>query len=160
MTGPRKITRREALRRLGLGAAAAYVAPSVMGLSAARASTPSPASAASAPSAPSGPSRARGGLSAPSSPGTCRLPRDSGNITISQRDYTRAQKAISQGRAMPLREVLQKVAKTEPGRPVQVGYTEDGARALYRVLIVKPSGQVRSLTIDAGSGLILSAGNC
>ena len=81
-------------------------------------------------------------------------------MTISQRDYARAQNAISQGRARPLREVLDQIARTEPGRPVQVGYSESGAAPRYRVLIVKPSGQVMSLTIDAGSGTILSAGNC
>lgn len=63
MTGREKLSRRQALARLGLGVTVAYVAPTLLGLSEARASSapsppsspsaPSPASPASRPSAPS-----------------------------------------------------------------------------------------------------------
>ena len=73
MSGTKRISRRAALARLGMGAAGAYMSPAFVGLSQARASggseasaasaaspasTPSPASAASPASGPSAPSRA------------------------------------------------------------------------------------------------------
>ena len=176
------ISRRAALARLGLGALAAYAAPTVMGLSEARAgssptppSNPTPPSAPTPPSnptppsdptAPSSPSDSDGGRAAtndpsgPSGPGDCRVARTDGAAQISQQDYSRAQRAISRGEARPLREVLDSVMSEHPGRLVQVGFSETGAAPFYRLQIVAGGGAVLSVSVNAASGRIISVRNC
>ncbi len=184
-----RISRREALKRLGLGAAGAYIAPSLAGLSMARAASsssppspasratpPSPASPASRPSpvsrasAPSGPSRPSGPTgpngsggsqpSGPSGPGKCKRSAISGDAQISRRDYQRAQRAISRGDARPLREVLSNVRAKHPGKVLHVGFSENGTRPTFNVLIVGSSGAVISVTVDAKSGRVTSMRKC
>jgi len=173
MTKDRRISRRAALARLGLGVAGAYVAPAFVGLSQARASgasgssgsssaspasSPSPASTPSSPSTPGvdGTSQPSG----PSGPGGCRGSSFSGEVQISQRDYKRAQRAIARGEARPLREVLDAVRAEHPGRVLQVGYSDKGGPPMFQVLIVDPSGAVKSITVDAGSGLVTNMWKC
>jgi hypothetical protein len=185
MSDGKRISRRAALFRLGLGAASAYMAPSMVGLSQARASSASPASAPSpatppsapspasvpspvsppsAPSTPSGPSEPGGGTpsspSGPSGPGTCRSSSIAGNAQISRKDYLRAQRAIARGDARPLQEVLKNVQSKQPGKLLQVGFSDKGKRTNFRVLIVDQSGAVVSVTVDAGSGQITSIRKC
>ena len=57
MDNPAKLSRRQLIARLGMAAGAAYVAPAMLGMHAARASTGSAPSARSAPSRQSNPSR-------------------------------------------------------------------------------------------------------
>lgn len=189
MTRSKRITRREALTRLGLGAAGVYMAPSLTGLSMARAASssspaspasratppspaspasrpspasgPSPVSKSSTPSAPSGPTN-RGGSepSGPSGPGKCKRSAISGDAQISRRDYKRAQRAISRGEARPLNEVLSNVRAKHPGKLLHVGYSEGGSGPSFDVLIVGASGAVISVTVDAKSGRVTSMRKC
>lgn len=190
MTAPKKISRREALARLGLGAAAAYVAPAVTGLSAAMAksgssssspasrpsiaSSPSPSSAPSRPSLSSGASGASdvSGVSAPSGAeagsgslgdaefGDCSVSRGGNQVRISRNDYQRVQRAIRSGDAKPLREVLRSTGRAYPGQPVRVTFTSSGSSLAYHIQIVSTSGELVTVSVDAGSGSILGARKC
>ncbi len=127
-------------------------------------SPPSAASQSSAPTRPSGPSRSSGAsgaeVSGPSGPGACRPSSIPGGAQITRRDYERAQRAISRGDARPLREILNTVQSSHPGRLVQVGFSETGGTPSFRVLIVDRAGAVVSITVDAGSGRITSVRKC
>jgi hypothetical protein len=183
MTQVKNISRRTALARLGLTAAAVYVSPGFLGISQAHAassatepseasapspaSNPSPVSDPSTPTAPSSgsspsspsqlnPSRASG----PSSAGSCRqtsLP-DGGQIT--RQEYERAQEAIARGDARPLREVLDNVQSRHAGRLLRVGFENSGSTPAFRVVIVNRSGAIVSVTVDARSGQITKVQNC
>ncbi len=175
MTDERQISRRAALARLGLGAAAAYVAPSVAGLSYARASSePSSPSTSSSPSQPSpsqsstpsapdpDPSQELGAsaTSGPSSAGGCKLPSELEKTQISESEYRRAQAAISRGDARPLGEILRNVRNEYPGKAVKVGFSRWSLNPVFRVQIVSLDGAVLSVTVDAGTGRVISARKC
>lgn len=190
MTARKAISRRAALTRLGLGAASAYIAPSLVGLSTARAasspsepspasdptppSDPSPASAATAPSAPNpsgpstGPARTNGNgksgnssrASGPSGPGSCRQSSLPNGGQITRRDYEKAQRAISRGDARPLRDVVKTVQSRHPGRILRVGFSENGRASSFQVKIVDRKGAIVSVTVDARSGTITRVQNC
>ncbi|WP_108857084.1 PepSY domain-containing protein [Aliiroseovarius pelagivivens] len=59
-----------------------------------------------------------------------------------------------------MKEVLKKVQTKQPGKLLQVGFSDKGQRSTYRVLIVDQSGAVVSVTVDAGSGQITSMRKC
>lgn len=172
----KKITRRQALRRLGLAIGAAYCAPFVAGLSQARAasgsssaspassasppSRPSPASAPSSPSAPSNPARdADRDVKGPSRNG-CSQPSGSSRATINRRDMERAQAAVARGEAKTLREIVTIVQRQYPGRLIKVGFQGSGADQAYWLQMVMGGGSVQTVTVDAGSGMITSVGGC
>lgn len=164
MTDAKRFSRRAALARIGLTGFAAYVAPSIVGLSQARAATqPSPPSAPSVVSAPSGP-RDSGSLSrsntGPSGPGACRVPHSAGPAQISRQEYQNAQRAISRGEARPLRDVMNSVLQEYPGRLVQVGYSETGPAPLYRLQIVGQRGDMLAISVNASSGQIINVRTC
>lgn len=179
-----KISRRQALGRLGLALGAAYCAPLVVSASQARAASgSSPASSASRASTPSGPSPASepsrasapSSTSAPSSPvrdnGTksdagnqlrtgCSQPSGASRATISRRDMQRAQAAITRGDAKTLREVVEIVQRNHPGRLIKVGFQGSGADQAYWLQMVSGGGSVQTITVDAGSGAIISVRGC
>lgn len=74
-TPPFDRARRKLLRKIGLGAGLAYIAPALTGVSVARASTASGGSGPSGSSGPSGPSRPSRGRSGPSRPAPQARPR-------------------------------------------------------------------------------------
>lgn len=176
MTGSVKLSRRQALARLGLGATVAYMTPTLLGLSEARASSapsrPSAPSAASPPSSPSGPSNSTSssssrsgsastpGVSGPSSLGKCQVVDGSEGVKISRNDFQRAQRAIRNGEARPLKEILDVTSRQYPGRPVRVGFSVSGPEPRYRIQIVTNSGDVLSITVLAKSGEITHARKC
>lgn len=190
MTSDTRITRRAALMRLGLGAASAYVSPSIVGLSAAHAqsaasdptrpsaptrastptppSSPSPVSRASTPSRPgtsnptSGPSSPSGSNAqrATSGPSACRQPNLPNGGQMSRRDYELAQQAIARGDARPLSEVINTVQSQYPGRIVRVGFSGNGPSGVFRIRIVSQTGAVVSVSVNAKSGAITGVQNC
>jgi uncharacterized membrane protein YkoI len=56
--------------------------------------------------------------------------------------------------------VLNTVQSSNPGRLVQVGFSENGRTPSFRVLIVDRGGAVVSVTVDAGSGKITNVRRC
>lgn len=129
-----RVTRRQALARLGLAAGAAYAAPALFGLSRAHAaSSASAASAASAasPASPASAASPASSASPASTPSGAELPEGENkadgctlgtvpeHATISQTDMRNAQRAIDRENAMPLRQVVAKVKKTPPWSPDQ-----------------------------------------
>jgi len=71
-----------------------------------------------------------------------------------------AQRAISQGRALPLREVVNQVKKRHPGRLINVGFSDKGAKPLYRLKMVSTGGAVQTISVHAGTGRIASVNGC
>ena len=180
MTRKTNISRREALRRLGLGIATAYVAPSFTTLSTAHASgttatpataptlatSPTPATAptpVTAPTVVSVPSTATNENSedSPNSrSGTCSVPSVSEVLNISRADYRRAQRAVENGSARTLSEIMSEIGNDLPGKIVEVGFTNRSSGSVYRLLVVSPHGAVVTATVDASSAQILSLVGC
>ncbi len=191
MTGEgKKLSRREALQRLGLGLAAAYIGPSFTTLSQAQAksensgsgnnsgssdpsdpSPPSPPSQPSAPSTPTGPSSPAStntnGQQLPSTPSgvqtaTCRnVPTSDGNnFTISRRDYEAAQAAVRAGAAQPLENIWPNIAQQYPGRLIGIEFTGTGPSARYHFRAISSGGHLETIVVSAASGRIESIVGC
>ena len=183
MTQRKQISRRAALARIGMTAAACYVSPSFLGVSTAhaassvtepsQASAPTPPSAASPVSTVSSPTppsnttsssspsqNTPSGASGPSSAGSCRHTAQLDGGQITRAEYEDAQDAIARGNARPLREVIDGVQSQHPGQLLRVGFSNTGATPAFRVVIVDQSGAIVSVTVDARSGQITKVQNC
>lgn len=172
--------RRAALLRLGLGALAVYTTPALTTLSRAQASTgsggsgggsgggggggsgggsgasgDSAGSAAGGSSASSASAAASAGASSASAPSE---PSDGNPATISARDHRRAQKAVSEGRALPLIEVLKEVNSSLAGNLISVRYRETRNTNRYILKVLTNDGRLVEINVDARTAEIIGAG--
>lgn len=175
------LSRRQALRRLGLGVATAYIAPSLTKLSAAHAkskpsepSAPSEPTAPSKPTAPTAPTRptqpsgpTEGDEGTSSSPSgtrsaSCRTRRvrDDGSFTIYRRDYDAAQAAVKSGYAQPLDSVWPRIAEQYRGRLIGIEFTGSGANAKYQFRAISASGRLETIVVQAATGIIETIVGC
>ncbi len=72
-----------------------------------------------------------------------------------QQDDARA--AVKQGRFVPLGRVIAEIRRRTPGRQLDAGLEQSGARAVYRVRWATNDGRRIDYIVDAQSGAILSA---
>lgn len=186
-SGQKLLSRRQALRRLGLGVATAYITPSLTTLSAAHAgSNPTPPTApseASAPSEPSAPSQPTA-PTAPSSPtqpsgptgggrntenspsgarsASCRVRtvKDDGSFTISRRDFDAAQAAVQSGDAQPLDSVWPRIAEQYRGRLIGIEFTGSGTNARYQFRAISAAGRLETIVVHAATGIIETIVSC
>ncbi len=160
-------TRREALRRLGLAVTAAYVAPSVLLVSEARASS----SGTSQPTPPSGPTN--GSPPTPPTPPTApsnieeieadvtetdtcrsRLSRNPDTPFISASDFNRAQQAVEAGYAKPLDSIWASFMAEYPGQVISIEFTGYRWRPRFRFKAISASGRLETVIVSARTGEI------
>jgi uncharacterized membrane protein YkoI len=72
-----------------------------------------------------------------------------------QQDAARA--GVKQGRYTPLTEVIAEIRRRTPGRQLDAGLEQSGARSVYRVRWATNDGRRIDYIVDAKSGAILSA---
>lgn len=166
------LTRRAALKRLGLAVGAAYCSPLITGLSSAQAgstaSSPSDVSSVSAPSSTSAPSQASGPSGADNGQGSdrdqsnnrCSAPSGGERVGISRRDMDLANEAVSRGDAKPLREIFQIVQGRYPGQMIRVGFNANGRSRQYWLRMVTHTGSVQTVTVDALTGATVHVRGC
>jgi len=171
------LNRRAALRKLGFGVLAAYTVPQVLMVSSVAASTaPSGNSEPSAPSVsePSGepstgsnPSTPEASL--PSGPSgedwrqddTCRAYSTRGNqVSISNSDFRRAQRAVRNGDALPLSDVFRSVQGQVRGQIIEVRFSNSGMPPINQFRIVSERGKLITVFTDASNAEILRIVNC
>ena len=70
-------------------------------------------------------------------------------------DHERARRAVEQGRALPLRVVLEQVERQFQGRAVEVELEREDGRLIYEIRLLQDSGQVVKLEVDAATGAVL-----
>lgn len=66
-------------------------------------------------------------------------------------DHDRARRAREAGEIAPLDRVLAEVARTEPGRVIDVDLEREHGRYVYEVKLLSPEGRRRKLRYDAKS---------
>ena len=183
------LSRRAALRKLGLGILAAYSAPQMLIVSSAAASTipsvsqpsvsepsasqPSvsqPSASQPSVSQPSGgsdPSAPEASL--PSGPSdedwreddTCRAYSTRGDqVSISNSDFRRAQRAVRKGDALPLSDVFRSVQTEVRGQIIEVRFSNSGTPPIYQFRMVSERGKLVTVFTDASSAEILRIVNC
>ena len=70
-------------------------------------------------------------------------------------DHDRARRAVEQGRALPLRVVLDQVERQFQGRAVNVELEREHGRLIYEIRLLQADGRVVKLEVDAASGTVL-----
>jgi len=157
-----KLTRREALKRLGRYSVTAYVVPNVVLLSEARASGASGSGSQSDPTPPSPPT-------APSNieeieadellSDKCRGD-DAGGDSPEQTGMETARQAVEAGYARPLDSVLRRLSSQYDGRVVGVSFTGFRWRPRYRFRAVSVSGRLETVIVSARTGKIVRIEGC
>jgi len=151
-------TRREALRRLGLAAVAAYVAPGVLLVNEARATGTSTPSKPETP-APSGAATA---ASEPPEPAGCtgRPAKAPENATISARDFERAKQAVANGTAKPLNEIWRDFTSSYDGQIIGVEFGGPSNNPVYTFKTISAAGRLETVEVSARTGTITQIVGC
>lgn len=68
------------------------------------------------------------------------------------RDHDRARGAVQRGEALPLEQILGRIAGSHPGRMLDARLDERGNRLEYQIRLLQADGQVVELTVDARTG--------
>lgn len=71
------------------------------------------------------------------------------------RDHDRARQALVAGEILPLRVILERVEREQPGQVMEVELEQKHAAWIYEVKLLKPDGSLLKLKIDARNGGIL-----
>lgn len=73
------------------------------------------------------------------------------------RDHDTARRAVSQGKARPLNEIMAKVSPRYPGKllDAQLNKNSREGRWIYRLRILAGQGRVMELIVDARNGQVL-----
>jgi uncharacterized membrane protein YkoI len=70
-------------------------------------------------------------------------------------DHDQAQRAVLAGEVMPLRRVLERLEREQPGQVLDVELEREDSRWVYEIKLLQPSGQRIKLTLDARSAELL-----
>lgn len=72
-----------------------------------------------------------------------------------QRDHEAAREAFLAGEILPLRTVLDRVARDFPGRVVRIGFESRNKAYAYDVKLIQPTGTIVKLKVDARTGDVI-----
>jgi uncharacterized membrane protein YkoI len=78
-------------------------------------------------------------------------------LTADDDDHERARAALSEGRILPLAEIMKRLSIELPGEVIEVELEQnDDGRFEYEVKVLTPDGRVKEAEIDAADGRLLS----
>ena len=148
--------RRNALRRLGLAVAAAYVVPEIVMLSEASASSSSGASYATPPTPPSPPENLNDREVDERKSDACQeVPSGtSQEIAFSESDYERAQASVAAGYAKPLTAIWPHLSIDYSGKIIGIEFTGFRWRPRYRFRAISLEGHLETVIVSARTGKI------
>ena len=72
-------------------------------------------------------------------------------------DHERAHRALKEGRARPLAEILDRVRGQLGGEVVGIDFEEEDGRYSYEFKVVTPDGRLREVHVDAMTAQILKS---
>ena len=70
-------------------------------------------------------------------------------------DHEFARRALEQGRALPLADILAKVTPRVPGKVIEVELEVDDGTLVYDLKVLTPQGRLQEIEVDAATGKIL-----
>lgn len=70
-------------------------------------------------------------------------------------DHDRARQALEAGEILPLKTVLERVAREVPGQVMEVELERKHDRWLYEIKLLRPGGALVKLLVDASDGTII-----
>jgi len=79
------------------------------------------------------------------------LPSHAGNSG----DHDRARQALEAGKILPLKTVLENLARDTPGQVMEVELERRGERWVYEIKLLRPGGALVKLLVDARDGTVI-----
>lgn len=70
-------------------------------------------------------------------------------------DHERARRAVQAGQVLPLRTILDNVARDYPGDVIETELEDWHGHPAYEIKLISPTGQVMKLYYDARDGSVL-----
>jgi uncharacterized membrane protein YkoI len=70
-------------------------------------------------------------------------------------DHDRARRALESGEIVPLRAILERVARDYPGQIMEVELEREAARWIYEITLLRTGGALVEIEIDARDGKLL-----
>ncbi len=64
-------------------------------------------------------------------------------------DQERAMQALQSGQILPLRDVLDRLERTRPGKPLEVELEEEGGTWIYEIKLLQDDGRLLKLKLNA-----------
>lgn len=71
-------------------------------------------------------------------------------------DHDRARAALQAGQVLPLKTVLERLERTQPGQVLEVELEHEKGQWVYEIKLLRPGGQLVKLQLDARSADTLS----
>lgn len=72
-------------------------------------------------------------------------------------DHERARQAVQAGQVLPLRTVLERLEREQPGQVLEVELEQDGGVWIYEVKLLRTGGQLVKLKLDARTAALLES---
>ncbi len=70
-------------------------------------------------------------------------------------DQDRARAALQAGQVLPLKAVLERLARDHPGQVLEVELEQEDGRWIYEIKLLQAGGRLVRLELDAGTGTVL-----
>lgn len=70
-------------------------------------------------------------------------------------DHDRARQALEAGEVLPLRAILERVERDNPGQVMEVELERKDGRWIYEIKLLRTSGSLVKLKVDARDGTLL-----
>ena len=70
-------------------------------------------------------------------------------------DQDRARAALQAGEVLPLRTILERIERDDPGHVLEVELERKGGRWVYEIKLLRSGGRLLKLEVDAASGAVL-----
>ena len=70
-------------------------------------------------------------------------------------DHDLARRAVEEGRALPLAEILAKMKPDLPGKVIEVVVEIDDGNLVYNLKVLSAKGRLQEIEVDAATGKIL-----
>ena len=72
-------------------------------------------------------------------------------------DHDRARQALEAGEILPLKTVLERLARDTPGQVMEVELERSGERWIYEIKLLQPGGALIKLKVDARDATVIKA---
>ena len=72
-----------------------------------------------------------------------------------QGDHDRARQALEAGEILPLKTVLERLARDNPGQVMEVELERRNERWVYEIKLLRPGGALAKLLVDARDGAVI-----
>ena len=86
---------------------------------------------------------------------TCLVLATTSGTRADDDDHDFAKRALEQGRALPLADIIAKVSPQVPGKVIEVELEDEDGSLVYDLKVLSPQGRLQEIEVNAATGKIL-----